>query len=326
MRVCLGGTFDPLHRGHRLLLERAFALGSHVFIGVSSDALARGSRKRTVAPYARREAGLRRFIRQRGWEDKATIARIMTPFGRSTQAAYEVIVVTPETRGTAGKINRARVDLGLAPLRVEEVPMALAADGERVSATRIHAGDIDQEGRLLKARIAVGTDNPAKVKAVKAAAKDLFRSAQVKGVRVESRVGEQPFDAEAIKGAQHRARSALQAWPQAQLGVGIEAGLVWSAEAQQHLDVQWCVVVDRAGRATFGHGPGFTHPPAFVEGVKGGLTVGEVVSEAAGVEDIGRKQGAIGYLSHGAMDRAELTRSAVLMAMLPRLRPELYGF
>ncbi|MCA1814242.1 MAG: inosine/xanthosine triphosphatase, partial [Halobacteriales archaeon] len=234
-------------------------------------------------------------------------------------------VVTPETRGTAGRINAMRKDLGLAPLRVEEVPMALAADGERISATRIRKGDIDLEGRLLRARIAVGSDNPAKVKAVKAAARDAFPQAAVKGFAVRSGVAEQPFDGDAVKGAQERARLAMQRWPEAQLGVGIEAGLSYVPEAQQHVDVTWCAVMDRAGRFTYGHSPGFTYPQAVVERAKQGEAVGDIMAEVSGVKGIGRKQGAVGFLTRGALDRAELTRSAVLLALAPRLRPELHG-
>ena len=84
-------------------------------------------------------------------------------------------------------------------------------------------------------------------------------------------------------------------------------------------------MADKAGRVTLGHGPGFAYPPQVVERVKGGRTVGDVMGEVAGVADIGAKQGAVGWLSRGALDRAELTRGAVVMAMLPRLRPELYG-
>jgi len=43
-----------------------------------------------------------------------------------------------------------------------------------------------------------------------------------------------------------------------------------------------------------------------------------------GIERIGHKMGAIGFLSRGLLDRAQLTEQAVLMALLPRLRPDLY--
>jgi inosine/xanthosine triphosphatase len=84
-------------------------------------------------------------------------------------------------------------------------------------------------------------------------------------------------------------------------------------------------VVDRAGRLTYGHGPGFAHAPSVVDRLRKGASVGEVMDELAVAEDIGRKEGAVGFLSRGHMTRTQLTEPAVLMAFLPRLRAELYG-
>ncbi|HPM27160.1 MAG TPA: adenylyltransferase/cytidyltransferase family protein, partial [Methanothrix sp.] len=49
-RVAVGGTFDPIHDGHIALLRRAFELGrgGEVIIGLTSDEMARASRKRPV--------------------------------------------------------------------------------------------------------------------------------------------------------------------------------------------------------------------------------------------------------------------------------------
>ncbi|MEK6911713.1 MAG: adenylyltransferase/cytidyltransferase family protein, partial [Candidatus Thermoplasmatota archaeon] len=40
----MGGTFDILHVGHKALLDAAFALGGEVFIGLTTDAMARQTR------------------------------------------------------------------------------------------------------------------------------------------------------------------------------------------------------------------------------------------------------------------------------------------
>jgi non-canonical (house-cleaning) NTP pyrophosphatase len=45
---------------------------------------------------------------------------------------------------------------------------------------------------------------------------------------------------------------------------------------------------------------------------------------ATGIEDIGEKMGAVGYLTKGKLNREELTEQAVLMALVPRIRKELY--
>ena len=48
------------------------------------------------------------------------------------------------------------------------------------------------------------------------------------------------------------------------------------------------------------------------------------MAELTGETGIGRTRGAIGFLSEGRMDRTELTEAAVLMAMVPRIRKDLY--
>ena len=55
-----------------------------------------------------------------------------------------------------------------------------------------------------------------------------------------------------------------------------------------------------------------------------GGTVGEKMSEITEIEEIGHKMGSIGYLSDGMIDRTALTEIAVLMALIPRIRKELY--
>src|SRR5256885_17092836 len=79
-------------------------------------------------------------------------------------------------------------------------------------------------------------------------------------------------------------------------GVGIEAGLVWSALISEYFDVQYAAIVDRAGQITVGHGPGFTYPPRVLENVKAGRSVGEAMARLTGIRDIGSKQGATRHL------------------------------
>ncbi len=322
MRVAMGGTFDILHDGHEALLDAAFAPHPRtVLIGLTTDRFARETRT-AVHPYAVRERNLRRFLAAHG-RSGFVVEPIDDAFGPADDLPeLDVLVVSAERAHVGKDLNEARAAKGLAPLEIRPVPMVLAQDGLPIASRRIRAGTIDGHGRRLTTLVVnVGTDNPVKVRAVRRVLTDVFDRVRVTGVAVSTGVPEQPIDHQAAVGAMNRARAALG---EGDLGVGIEAGLIWDASVGDYLDVQYCAIVDRGGRVTLGHGPGFENPPAVVARVKAGRTVSEAMTELTGVRDIGSKFGAIGYLTERRMDRDTLTEAAVLMAMVPRIRRGLY--
>jgi inosine/xanthosine triphosphatase len=175
-------------------------------------------------------------------------------------------------------------------------------------------------------KVAVGSKNPAKIEAVREVFQEIYGETEVIPIEVNSGVPDQPVGLEeTIKGAISRSKLALEKTG-AEFGVGIEAGLYPVPETiTGYMDIQFCAIIDREGRTTLGHGPGFEYPPGvirrvFEEGVEVGITMGELVNDI----ELKRKIGAIGVLTHGRLVRKELNKLAVLMALVPRLNPEWY--
>lgn len=172
-------------------------------------------------------------------------------------------------------------------------------------------------------RVHVGSKNPVKIEAVRNVFERVFseQSIEVVAREVLSGVPEQPFENEVAQGAIQRAQISLR---DAEYGVGIEAGLVWQNDLKIYFDVQYCAILDSSGEITLGHGSGFQYPPQIIREVQNGKSVGEAMAELTKINNIGQQMGAIGYLSHEILSRTELTEQAVLMALMPRIRKELY--
>jgi pantetheine-phosphate adenylyltransferase len=151
MNVVLGGTFDPVHDGHRALFERAFELGD-VTVGLTSDDLAPKTRAvdRHVRPFDEREADLESELESFAAEhDRSFEIRELTePTGIATEPGFDVLVVSPETKAGGEKVNEKRRENGLKPLEIEVVDHRYAEDGNVISSTRIVAGEIDEHGNL----------------------------------------------------------------------------------------------------------------------------------------------------------------------------------
>ena len=322
MRVCLGGTFHPFHVGHEALLRRAFE-GDEVFVGVTTGELA-GRAERTIPDWKVRAEAVEAFAKAAGFQGKLMVRALTDGVGPAATEAYDAIVVSPETVAGAARINQQRTDAGLPPLQVWDVPHVRGADRLPISATAIAAGRIDRDGtRLTPIDVAVGSANPVKVAGAQAAFNTFLPDAAVQGISVPSGVPEQPQGGETLAGARARAVAALD-MTGADYAVGIEAGLNQDDEGAWY-DVQACVVLDRTGHETVGWGPAFSYPEWVLDRARKGEMISEILGPVADDPRIGGTTGAIGYLSDGAMDRTELTRAAVLMALVPRWRPDLYA-
>jgi len=149
--VAVGGTFDELHRGHKMLLLKAFEVGKHVQIGLTSDDFVlKMGKPHLTATYKERLGELKAFLRSLNLLDKARIVAISDPYGTAaSQRSLEAIVVSDETKIAALGINKKRSESNLPLLKIIAITMVPSQNCEPISTTRIREGKIDREGRLI---------------------------------------------------------------------------------------------------------------------------------------------------------------------------------
>ena len=145
-RCCLvGGTFDRLHAGHRLLLNAACKNSDSVEIHITSDAMADGK-----SPFV--QSFDDRMDKLHDWSAKNTDCKISVhqlndvhgPAPHHTKA--DAIVATPETIGMCHSINEERLKNGLSELHIIEVMHLDGVEGGIISSSAIRNGHMDQEG------------------------------------------------------------------------------------------------------------------------------------------------------------------------------------
>ena len=171
--------------------------------------------------------------------------------------------------------------------------------------------------------IAVGSTNPVKIGAVRAVLSKLAPHATVEGIAVPSTVADQPFgDEETIRGARARAIAAREQLV-ADLGVGLEGGVVELANGSMQT-CAWAVVVDARGTSGVGGSLAMPLPPSVAAMIRDGVELGVAMDRLVGAHGTKQGSGAVGILTNGLVDRQRAYEILVIYALAPFLRGDLY--
>lgn len=150
MRVCLGGTFNILHKGHKSLIDTAFQIAGptgYIFIGIADGALL--EKKRFIKPLKERITTVVNYLTSKKFTQKFEILPIYDIYGLAVDGDFDAIIVSPETYKNAEVINSKRISIGKKPLKIIEIPFVLADDNKPISTTRIQNQIIDENGEIL---------------------------------------------------------------------------------------------------------------------------------------------------------------------------------
>lgn len=203
--------------------------------------------------------------------------------------------------------------------------------------------------------IVVGSTNPIKSNAVKSAFEDVFAAENAAGLlrfhslSAASNVTDQPMgDEETKRGAANRAANAARAfhklhgsWPA--FAVGLEGGCADTEEEIPVFDPSgpidstatkkekelvcfafMAVLEPSTGRWGFAKTGTFLIPPAVASLVRSGVELGVADDQVFGRQKSKEKDGAVGLLTKGLIDRAAYYKHAVILALTPFISSSLY--
>lgn len=171
-------------------------------------------------------------------------------------------------------------------------------------------------------KIIVASKNPVKIESARRAFQVVFPEEvfHVEGVEVASGVPDQPFgEEETLEGASNRASAAMMF--EADYWVGIEGGVV---ERDNQLEAFAWMVILANGKKSIGRTGSFFLPEKVSELVHQGVELGEADDIVFGHSDSKKKQGSVGILTHGVLDRTTYYEQAIVLALIPYMNETHY--
>jgi inosine/xanthosine triphosphatase len=166
-------------------------------------------------------------------------------------------------------------------------------------------------------KVIIASKNPVKIAATNAGFQRMFpkQAFVFEGVLVPSNVSDQPMTHEETrKGAANRAENAKSHSLDADYWVGIEGGVHQDEFGMQAF--AW-IEVHSSDKASQAQTAVFYLPEPIAKMVRDGIELGEADDIYFGRSNSKQKDGAVGILTHGEIDRKAYYEHAMMLALIP---------
>lgn len=166
--------------------------------------------------------------------------------------------------------------------------------------------------------VIVGSKNPIKISSTDVAFHAAFESAFiVNGINVGSGIeGASIGDQQTLSGAKKRAENAKIHFPEGDFWVGIEGGC---EEFEGEISAfAWVVVLDQNGKMGRAKSSTFLLPKIH-SNLNSGIEKGDVDAAALDKENLKSGIETVDLLTHGALNRKDFFKQAVVLALIPFL-------
>lgn len=169
----------------------------------------------------------------------------------------------------------------------------------------------------MSQKIIIASKNPVKIEAAQAGFHRMFKNQSFvfEGISVPSEVRDQPMsNKETLDGARNRAKNAKDQFPNAEYWVGIEGGIHEDDFGMQAF--AW-IVIQSNDRSNQAQTAVFYVPEPIAKMVREGVELGEADDQYFGRSNSKQKDGAVGILTNGEIDRKAYYEHAMIMALIP---------
>ncbi|EGC32990.1 hypothetical protein DICPUDRAFT_155029 [Dictyostelium purpureum] len=122
--VVLGGTYDRMHPGHKVMLTISSLICSeYMEVGVTDNSILKKKKySELIEPFEYRSEKTQNFLQSINPNVEYNMLKLVEPYANTmTSKRLECIVISPETFSTAIKINEVRRETNLKPLEIYSI-------------------------------------------------------------------------------------------------------------------------------------------------------------------------------------------------------------